>query len=251
MSSEKEWSAEDLEGVRRATILFGHQSVGQNLIGGLKVLGDEVPGARLDVAATEDPGRVAGPGFFAFRVGENGRPQSKIAAFSDYLSRLPSAPDVALFKFCYVDIGLSTNAEVLFREYREAMAALKARYPGTTFVHVTAPLTSLDGGVKRLVKKVLGKSTGEEANIARTRYNDLLRREYAEREPVFDLAAAESTAPDGERLRGQKNGAAYEALCPAYTDDGGHLNPLGSRVAAQALLACLVNVRGVATRTAR
>lgn len=59
---------------------------------------------------------------------------------------------------------------------------------------------------------------------------------------VFDIALIESTGPDGGRERFFKNGTAYYSMSPRYTDDGGHLNRLGQRVAASELTLFLANV---------
>jgi hypothetical protein len=59
---------------------------------------------------------------------------------------------------------------------------------------------------------------------------------------VFDLAAIESTRPDGGRETFEVEGRQVPALVPAYTDDGGHLNgPAAERVARQ-LVALLATV---------
>ncbi|MBI5657932.1 MAG: hypothetical protein HZC44_14320 [Geobacter sp.] len=236
-----ELSAPRLERIRSLRVVFGHQSVGKNIIDGLQTLALEKPAYRLNVVETSTPEKIAGPVFAHFRVGANMTPDSKIESFSQYVSRAGSAVDVAFFKFCYVDVGAETDADELFRKYQKTMADLKRQYPQLTFVHVTIPVKTVDGGVKGIAKRLLGKSTGEEANIKRARYNDLLRNEYLGKEPIFDLARFESTAPDGSRVEVEKNGARYEALHSVYSDDGEHLNREGGRRAALALLQMLAD----------
>jgi hypothetical protein len=75
--------------------------------------------------------------------------------------------------------------------------------------------------------------------VRRDEYNRLLRATYAGREPVFDLARVESTAPDGTRVTVTWNGITAPALSPAYTDDGGHLNARGRLAAAREFLTVL------------
>ena len=67
-------------------------------------------------------------------------------------------------------------------------------------------------------------------NVNRERLNDLLRREYAGR--LVDLAATESTRPDGSRVTGEHDGSNYHALFEGYASDEGHLNATGTRLAA-------------------
>ena len=57
--------------------------------------------------------------------------------------------DIALVKFCYVDFDAGTDVPALFAAYQATLASLEGRYPRTTFVHVTAPLTTVQGGPRR------------------------------------------------------------------------------------------------------
>lgn len=230
-----------LSRVRSMRIFFGHQSVGKNIVDGLQALATENAKYRLNIVESDTPEKIKGPVFSHFRVGSNMAPVSKIESFRDNVSISGKSVNVALFKFCYVDVGPDTDVVKLFHEYKKTLADLERQFPNITFIHVTIPVKALDGGVKGVVKKVLGKSTGEAANISRTSYNDLLRKEYLGKAPIFDLAAVESTTPDGSRIQGEKNGARYEALYPLYTDDGEHLNRDGGKRAAMALLNTLAD----------
>ena len=60
------------------------------------------------------------------------------------------------------------------------------------FVHVTVPLTAAQSGLKSLVKRPMGRAPD---NVRLEEYNQLLRRTYAGREPIFDLARLESISP--------------------------------------------------------
>jgi hypothetical protein len=111
------------------------------------------------------------------------------------------------------------------------------------FVHVTSPLTVVQSGPKALVKRMLGKPLGgSEANLARERFNALMREEYAGREPLFDLAAVESRRPDGRVVTFQAGGGRHPALAGEYASDGKHLNDLGARWAALHLLQTLAEL---------
>ncbi len=146
-------------------------------------------------------------------------------------------------KLCYVDIGPDTDAAALFARYQGALDALRQKHPRTTFVHVTVPLAAVQRGPKAWAKRLLGRPVyGTADNARREEYNALLRAAYGGREPVFDLAALESTRPDGSRETFEHDGRQVPALVPEYTDDGGHLNgPAAERVARQ-LVALLASV---------
>jgi hypothetical protein len=233
----------DLESLARRSVYFGHQSVGWNIIDGLKALSAR-EGVPLRIE--EVKGRLeVPPGTFAHGpVAENGKPDMKLASFTSALgSGVPSPAEVAFMKFCYVDFNAGTDAASLFARYQSTLADLKARNPGTTFVHVTVPLTTAQGGWKAIVKRAMGKTPGGYAeNARRQEFNDLMRRTYQGKEPLFDLAAVESTAPDGSRAEVEWEGKMVPVLFEGYTDDGGHLDKAGQLRAARELLAALARL---------
>lgn len=239
-----DWNA--LAGTR---IYFGHQSVGANILEGLRELGPAAGTPPLRVESARG-GDALGT-LYEFRIGENGEPASKMADFAQALAQAgDSAQGVALFKYCYLDITATTDVDALFARHRETVRALRARHPGITLVHVTAPLTTVEPAHKLLVKKMLGKPTARDANARRNAFNSRLRREFAG-EPIFDLARVESTRPDGSRSQFVTEGDTVYTLAPEYTDDGGHLNARGRRIAAAELVALLARVAGPTAQTAR
>ena len=66
-------------------------------------------------------------------------------------------------------------------------------------------------------------------------FNEILKRTYRD-DPIFDLAEAESMHPDGTRETFEHEGKQYYALIDDYTDDGGHLNEIGRKIAAEQLI---------------
>ncbi len=90
------------------------------------------------------------------------------------------------------------------------------------------------------MKRLFGRSPyGTVENVRRDEYNRLLRATYAGREPIFDLARIESTAPDGRLVTVTWDGITVPAMAPEYTVDGGHLNALGRQRAAREFIAVL------------
>jgi lysophospholipase L1-like esterase len=243
---DRAWSADlalraDLERIARERIYFGHQSVGANLLEGVQELAAEA-GVEVRIRRAEHASQVP-PGTFGHTfVAENGKPLKKLESFRTALAS--ASVDLALVEFCYVDIGADTDVKALFSRYRETLAELRKAHPRTTFIHETLPLTTAQAGWKALVKRLLGRApSGTAENARREEYNRLLRAAYAGREPLFDLARVESTAPDGTAVRVAGEGALAPALAPAYTDDGGHLNAQGRRRAARELIAVLAAAR--------
>jgi lysophospholipase L1-like esterase len=215
-----------------ARIYFGHQSVGSNIVEGLRDLSAARAGSQLRITRSRE--RSAGvPALVEFTIGENGRPESKMKDFAAALQQIDdSAAAIAVFKYCYLDITPETNVEQLFASHRKALQEMRARHPNLTFVHVTAPLTRLESGPRFLAKRLLGKPTTRDANVKRNRFNAMLREEFAG-EPMFDLAMVESTRPNGSRSFFNEGPDTVYTLAPELTSDGGHLNAAGRRAAAR------------------
>ena len=243
--------ASDLEALRGLRIFFGHQSVGANILEGLRTLTARTPDALTiselretagtnaaspPASATEQITRDAprpAPLLLHARVGRNEAPSSKCEAFSQILDEgRAGRVDLAVLKFCYVDIGAATDVEALAASYTGCLDALGHRHPDTTFVPVTAPLRQTPGGPGVWAREFLGRTNHTKAaNARRHAYNVQLRRQYAGR-PLFDLAASQCTGPDGGRETFSFGGEELESLRAGYTNDGGHLNAAGQAVAA-------------------
>ena len=224
-----------------ARIYFGHQSVGGNIVQGLRDLGAARDGSQLRIVRSRERSSSA-PALVEFTIGENGRPESKMKDFAAALQQIDDGgAAIAIFKYCYLDITPETNVELLFASHRDALREMRARHPNLTFVHVTAPLTRLESGPRFLAKRLLGKPTTRDANARRNRFNAMLRDEYAD-EPMFDLARVESTRPDGSRSFFNEGADVVYTLAPELTDDGGHLNAAGRRAAAEEFAAVIGRV---------
>ncbi len=232
---------EALRVISHRSIFFGHQSVGWNVIDALQQLAS-AEGVALEIVRPERAGDVPAGTFAHDEIGANGDPRSKVASFARALGA-GAGPEIAFMKFCYADIDAATDVQRLFTEYMAGLNALKVHHPRTVFVHVTAPLTTVQGGARGFVKRLLGKApNGLAENERREAFNALLREATEGKEPLFDLARIESTRPDGAREEHVWEGKSIPALAPDYTDDGGHLNALGGVQAARELVATLASV---------
>jgi hypothetical protein len=229
----------------KKTIYFGHQSVGFNILDGVRDILKENSQQTLNIVKTRELATSTAPFFAHSGVGRNGQPVSKLDDFSDILHRQGSVRvDVALMKFCFVDFSEQTDVRDLFRRYTETFKGLEDSFPGTTFVHVTTPLTGSPNGFKwvtrELVKRLIGRTVRSyKDNRPINEFNDLIRNRYLGKEPVFDLAAIESTRADGTRVMNQDAGLTVYSLAKEYTFDGGHLNERGRRIVALELLRLL------------
>lgn len=234
----------DLTRLSSMRIYFGHQSVGDNLLGGVSLLSKDA-NVRLNVAEIKSA-RDVGPNTFAHTyVAENTQPLKKLKSFEAAMGGKGHQLDMAVLKFCYVDIHTQTDVSALFGQYRDSVEKLRSTNPSMRIVHVTTPITAIQTGVKATLKRLLGRAPyGVQENMQRETYNALLRKHYAGRDTVFDLAKVEATGPDGKTLAIDWNGVAVPALVPGYSDDGEHLNPVGQRHAARAFIASLATAAG-------
>lgn len=206
-----------LDEVAQASVFFGHQSVGRDILTGVRELSYPRSLAWEDAA-----------------IGENTKPLSKIAAFVERVTARALKPQIAFFKFCYVDFDQQVDERLVFEAYADALKSLRRHAPETTFIHVTAPLTVRTQGLREWLTR---QNRAALENRKRHAYNELLRAEYAASEPVFDLAALESGAFAGGTANIESCDA--PALTPTLTDDGGHLNRIGRIVVAEHLLRLL------------
>ncbi len=241
LAAEINLSQKELQNLAGKKIYFGHQSVGYNIIDGIQdIMSIDGSGVKINIKETRDPNDFDVPVFAHSGIGRNTDPVSKIDDFKQLMeSGVGNKVDIAFFKFCYVDVDENTNLEEVFKYYTDIISILDVEYPKVKFVHCTVPLTVIQGGVKAGIKKILGKSVGEEDNMKRGIFNRMLKEKYGNR--VFDLAKVESTYPDGTKAEFDTNNGKFAYLISAYSDDGGHLNKLGKQRVAEELIRFLSN----------
>ena len=225
-------------------VFFAHKSVGLNVVQGIQEISQQDSRVRVRLVETREPRELLLPGFAHAQNGVNGDPLGKIAAFRSALeSGLAEKLDVALMKFCYVDFFTDEAVATVFEEYRRTMAAIKSAHPDLKIVHMTVPLTVVQTGPKAWVKRIIGRPVyGVNENVARTEFNELIRRQYGGKEPLFDIAHLEATRVDGSRTQFESGGRLYDELASEHSSDGGHLNEGGRRWIGAHLLAYLASL---------
>ena len=224
-------------------VFFGHQSVGNNVVQGIRDLMSADPRLRMNIVKSADPQLIPAPAFVEFEIGRNGDPQSKNQAFAAILDKgMGAQGGIAMFKYCYVDIDSSTDVPKMVEDYRAEISTLKAEYPTLKIVHFTVPLTTVEPTTKAWIKGLLGRTTTQDVNVKRNEFNNLLRKTYSGVDPIFDLAQVESTHPDGTRSYFTRESNTIYTLAPELTTDGGHLNEAGRQAAAEALLQVLAGL---------
>lgn len=235
----EQWAA---LGSRR--LFFGHQSVGRNMLAGVRAILEENPSIQLTLANADNPGQIEGPALIEANIGRNREPATKADAFESALeSGFGSEPGaVAMYKYCYIDMQPGTDPDELFDDYVLRTEAIKARYPDLTLVHITLPLVVTPTGPMEAIKNFLGQETQTKLNIKRNHFNQRMREKYGDTDPLFDLAAIESLKSDGTRSHTVYRGQKVYRMAPEWTSDGGHLNEAGQRRVAEQFLAFLATL---------
>jgi len=226
--------------VSNQRVFFGHQSVGDNIIQGIRDISASDPRLKLNIVESRHPETVSGPAFIETHVGQNTDPQSKNADFLAIVQQ--GFEGIALLKYCYVDISQDTDVANVFHAYQATVERTRTNNPAVRIVHVTVPLTVADFTATGWLRSLLGRNSAQNDNIKRSQFNALLRQNYRT-ELLFDLADVESTRADGTRSFFKNGSGIAYTLAPEYTTDGGHLNAEGRRLAAQKLLEVLASVQ--------
>lgn len=224
-------SADEWKIITQKRILFGHQSVGNNILSGVNKLAVQ-DGVSLKVI--ESRSVLTESGINHFTIGKNEDSQSKIKDFEDTMrGGAVKGADLALMKLCYVDIKGDTDVKKLAESYISALDRLSQQFPQTVFIAVTSPLKTVQSGPKAWLKRLLGRAPGEYAdNFRRQEFNNILRSRYTGKSQLFDLAKFEAEGAGSHQYQGQP----LDVLNPAITNDGGHLNSQGEQYVAAKLL---------------
>ncbi len=230
--SMPEWKA-----LEKKRVVFGHQSVGYNILNGVTGLANR-NGVKIDIHEQRTaPTAPTAHGISHFTIGKNGDPLSKIQDFAAAIDAgAAQGADIALMKLCYVDFNATTDAKQVANEYIASLESLAQKHPDTNFVAVTAPLKAVQTGPKAWIKRLIGRQPSEYLdNVRRAEFNTQLRERYLATGRLFDLAKAE-TESTGKSCMTHADGQEVEALCPELTNDGGHLNERGQELVATAFL---------------
>jgi hypothetical protein len=233
-------------------VFFGHQSVGNDLLDGVREIAKSFPAIPIVVGDARAAGALASPMIAHAGIGRNEAPESKIEEFERILDGpIGDRVEIACMKLCYVDIMNDTDVDTLFDRYREMVSRVKNRHPSIRLAHVTVPVTKHDplkAFLKSRIKALLGKKSGwEYANLSRNRFNEKILSTYGGIDPVFDLAKFESTRLEtGASVEYTHRGQKFPALNPSYARDEGHLNHAGKIAIGNEFIRFLSGISGKA-----
>ena len=226
-------------------IFFGHQGVGADILKGIKQLDAEYDFINLHIVEVNDAAFGSGPVFLHALIGQCTDAPSKFGDFAKIMNKLADEKiDIAFMKLCYDDIKWEYDTDRIFNAYKKTIDELKVRCPHVLFLHMTVPVCSKPKGVRILretAKFLAFRPSIWDDNQRRRQYNDRLIDVFGRTDPVFDLAAAESTDPRGFRYYVTKGNEKIFLLVPEYDVDIGGLNETGERKIAEQFLIFLAN----------
>jgi hypothetical protein len=250
-----------MNNVATRAYLFGHHSIGQNMLAGVfriaaygpssfKVYGNSMAGPVSDFARNGSD--LVNGHMNEFLAGLNNDPWGKVVDFDLLMrggigARLDALRGVAFLKFNGTDFGSlskqirSVQDAVDFfhgtgrwvgKGYEAAMDRLQADFPNVTFVHFTVPLYTQWNGAST--------ESGAYANQWSTALSDEIRATYPANR-VADLAEWQATRPDGTRAVTSdgiydRAGNRIRVLALEYNWDGIHMDDTGENWTAHQLM---------------
>ncbi len=161
----------------KATLLRPHVG-GYNILNGIDAVYAEAAAPSMPVVDLAVDGSLESlpdaPMVISTEIGRNGDPLGKLRNYDRMLrSGVAAQIDVALIKFCYVDVGHGSDVDALFAAYGRPWTA-RARLPGC---HVPALHRAGDGRSAER-KDHLKVLLGRDHNAYRQRYNALMQEHY-------------------------------------------------------------------------
>lgn len=229
---------------QNTNIYFGHKSVGNNVIEGIKEIAHANNISNLSIYKLDEDEKLTQNYFVHSSIGKNGDPISKIKEFQKNIELLTNKNlKVAMMKFCFADFDNNSDINGIFQTYVTATDSIKNKYPNLHVIHFTVPLKaekSFLGKLKAFAKGESDKNFYD--NLARNKYNDLICSNFSA-ENIFDIAKIESTYSDGEREIKNIDGEHCYFLINEYSRDGSHLNEFGQKLVANELINCIAKIK--------
>jgi hypothetical protein len=232
-----------LEKLSKKRIYYGHRSIGNNIITGIRDLMKENSQIKFNIIKPGDRVNHKEGFFMHSMISQNASPKSIADDYEKLMSEVSGEYfDIVFIR--YTPFYDKSDLKDIFADYKETLRLLKNKYPKTIFVHGTFPLNRSKTSWKTWIKKIFGKKDiwEYEQNIKVNEFNKLLRKEYYAKEPFFDIAKFQSTYPNGKRSTFTKDGKTYFHTVSDYTYDGVHLNERGRKIVAEQLLMLFADV---------
>lgn len=228
-------------------VLYGTQKTGASIVAQLQ---NAYRGAGLPTPRVAKWTKVRSdtkPVFASAPIGNDSSPESRLKDFARLVNDAPrSSIDVALMEFSYADITADTDIDAVFAGYVATMESLENAHPDVRFLYTTVPVTA-ENSWKSVPSSEITGLTGAtqpvwQDNIARERYNALIRARFAQGGRLFDIAALEADRGKGMVAGKEHEGRWFYVLNPADSKDGRTLTSTAAKRLAGALSALVTSI---------
>jgi len=203
----------DIQCVKSLNVFFCHQSTGRIIMQSLNFLANKNEKYRLRFSP--DPGNWqlgtgvtrqsyldSAPIFGHFNLSDE-----KPYQFFNEIKKFKDLVDIAMIKYCFIDIGPSTTAQGRFNTYVTAMDSFVGLRTSAALLHWTMPLTKDEDSL----------------STERSKFRDLIIKKYGTDQFVFDIAEMESWYNNNLTTFKFKN-IDYLRMNENNTYDNGHPN---------------------------
>ena len=126
---------------QETNIYFGHKSVGNNIIKGIRAIASENKRNDLIIYRLDEEEKLPENYFVHSSIGKNGDPISKIREFQTNIdSLIKENLKIAMMKFCFADFDNNSDIDGVFQTYVTTIDSIKNDYPDLIIIHFTIPL---------------------------------------------------------------------------------------------------------------
>ncbi len=225
----------------RSRVLFVYQTLGIDILRGIPAAFRSAHLKEPNVTNWKKSKSQSGPLVATAKVGRPGDPVSKMRAFAGLVNNAPrNSVDIAVMTFDYRDVTADTNIFDLFDIYTDTMTSLETANPDVVFLYATAPVTTSNSWreVDRSTVKGLADVSQPvwQDNIARERFNTLVRQEYSTTGRLFDVASLQAGLSASKVAAKEHESQWYFVMNPRLSKDGSRLNDTGSLRIARAAM---------------
>lgn len=230
-----------LDAPLRIRVLFAHQALGAEISKNVPAAYSNAGLPKPRVAEWKQVQRGKGAVFATATIGRNGSPRSKLKAFAALVNNAPrDSIDLAVMAFNYQDITAETDVDEVFGIYVDTMESVEMANPDVAFLYSTVPVTAANSWREEDATTVTGLTDVDQPawqdNIARERFNALVRERYAGSGRLFDIAALQANLGNGKVAAKKHGDQWYYVMNPQLSPDGKLLNSRGAVQLARSLM---------------
>lgn len=222
-------------------VLLVYQTLGADVMRGIPAAFKAARLKEPTVTSWKKSKSLSGPLVATAKVGRPGDPVSKMRAFAGLVNGAPrNSVDIAVMTFDYRDVTADTNILDLFDIYTDTMTSLESANPDVIFLYATAPVSTSNSWRQVDRSSVKGLTDVSQPvwqdNIARERFNTLVRQEYSATGRLFDVASVQATLSADRVSAKEHESQWYFVMNPNLSKDGSRLNDAGSLRVARSMM---------------